>query len=151
MNRQINMFRQTSSDPGGAKAALDRIAIPQDTLNRIAGMASPRSSLVISDEALSSETGNGTEFVVLISGEPQGEATDKLAGANCIQGWPYYRTAGPDPVASAHIGGAAHWHTACTLGRPMGARYSGRGRQDQAAARLSTVAGIVAAHRHLHK
>ena len=61
-----------SIDPSGAKAALDRIAIPQDALDRIAGMASPRSSLIISDEALSSETGKGTEFVVLMSGEPQG-------------------------------------------------------------------------------
>src|SRR5262249_37945637 len=32
----------------------------------------PRSSVIISDEALSPETGNGTEFVVLMSGEPQG-------------------------------------------------------------------------------
>jgi len=62
----------TSTDPMGAKEALERIAIPQDTLDRIAGMASPRSSLIISDEALSSETGKGTEFVVLMSGEPQG-------------------------------------------------------------------------------
>jgi L,D-transpeptidase catalytic domain len=61
-----------STDPVAAKAALDRIAIPQDVLDRIAGMASVRSSLIISDEALSSETGKGTEFVVLMSGEPQG-------------------------------------------------------------------------------
>ena len=61
-----------STDPDGAKAALDRIVIPQDALDRIAGMVSPRSSLIISDEALSSETGKGTEFVVLLSGEPQG-------------------------------------------------------------------------------
>jgi hypothetical protein len=61
-----------STDPVGAKAALDRIAIPQDALDRIAGMASPRSSLIISDEALSSETAKGTDFVVLMSGEPQG-------------------------------------------------------------------------------
>ena len=58
--------------PIGAMAALDRIAIPQEALDHIAGMASPRSSLIISDEALSSETGQGTEFVVLMSGEPQG-------------------------------------------------------------------------------
>jgi L,D-transpeptidase catalytic domain len=57
---------------GGEKAALDRIDVPQDVLDRIAEMASPRSSLIISDEALSSETGNGTEFVILMSGEPQG-------------------------------------------------------------------------------
>jgi L,D-transpeptidase catalytic domain len=61
-----------ATDPGGAKAALDRITIPQDALDRIAGIASPRSSLIISDEELSSETGKETEFVVLMSGEPQG-------------------------------------------------------------------------------
>jgi len=60
------------TDPGGAKAALDRIAIPQDALDRIAGIASPRSSLIISDEGLSPETGKDTEFVVVMSGEPQG-------------------------------------------------------------------------------
>jgi hypothetical protein len=60
------------TDPVGAKAALDRITIPQDALDAIADMASPRSSLIISDEALSPETGKGTEFVVLMSGEPQG-------------------------------------------------------------------------------
>jgi hypothetical protein len=59
------------SDPGSAKTALDRIAIPQDVLDRIAGTV-PRSSLIITDEALSSETGHDTDFVVLLSGEPQG-------------------------------------------------------------------------------
>jgi hypothetical protein len=59
-----------STDTGDAKAALDRITIPQDALNRIE--ASPGSSLIISDEALSSETGKGTEFVVIMSDEPQG-------------------------------------------------------------------------------
>jgi L,D-transpeptidase catalytic domain len=59
-------------DPGGAKAALDRITIPQDALDFIAERVAPRSSLIISDEALSSETGKATEFVVLLSGEPQG-------------------------------------------------------------------------------
>jgi hypothetical protein len=57
---------------GEAKTALDRIAIPQDALEQIAGLASPRSSLIISDESLSSETGKGTDFIVLLSGEPQG-------------------------------------------------------------------------------
>jgi L,D-transpeptidase catalytic domain len=59
-------------DAGVAKTALDRIVIPQDVLERIAGLASPRSSLIISDEGLSSETGKGTDFIVLLSGEPQG-------------------------------------------------------------------------------
>src|SRR5712671_736178 len=59
------------TDPGSAKTALDRIVIPPDALDRIAGFA-PRSSLIITDEALSSETGKGTDFVVLLGGEPQG-------------------------------------------------------------------------------
>jgi hypothetical protein len=59
------------ADADGAKAALDRIVIPQDALDRIGNMM-PRSSLIVTDEALSPETGKGTEFVVLLSGEPQG-------------------------------------------------------------------------------
>jgi hypothetical protein len=59
------------TDPGSAKAALDRISIPQEALDRI-GNVVPRSSLIVTDEALSPETGKGTEFVVLLSGEPQG-------------------------------------------------------------------------------
>ena len=62
----------TSTDPSGAIAALDRITIPQDALDHIAEMAFPRSSLIISDEPLSSETGKDTEFVVIMSDEPQG-------------------------------------------------------------------------------
>jgi hypothetical protein len=60
-----------AKEPGDAKAALDRIVIPPEVA-RLAEMASPRSSLVISDEDLSPETGKGTDFVVLLSGEPQG-------------------------------------------------------------------------------
>jgi L,D-transpeptidase catalytic domain len=59
------------ADADGAKAALDRIVIPQDALDRIGNMT-PRSSLIVTDEPMSSETGKGTEFVVLLSGEPQG-------------------------------------------------------------------------------
>jgi hypothetical protein len=60
------------TDPRAANAALDRISIPQDALERINAVASPGSSLGISDEPMSSETGKGTDFVVLMSGEPQG-------------------------------------------------------------------------------
>ena len=70
----------TWAGPDGAKTALDRIVIPQDTLDRIVGMASPRSSLIISDEGLSSETGNGTDFIVLLSGEPQGSLKIRRRG-----------------------------------------------------------------------
>ena len=39
-----------------AKDALDRVAIPKEVLDRIAPIAVPRSSIVISDEPLNSET-----------------------------------------------------------------------------------------------
>jgi hypothetical protein len=85
-----------SANPSGAKEALDRIEIPQEILDRIAGMVSPRSSLIISDEALSSETGNGTEFVVLMSGEPQGGIKFRRRGPEAVaryERWraPYWR------------------------------------------------------------
>jgi hypothetical protein len=55
-----------------ADAALERITIPRDTLDRISELVSPGSSLIISDETINSETGSNTDFVVLMSGEPQG-------------------------------------------------------------------------------
>ena len=61
-----------STDQNSPEAALDRIVIPPETAERIAAMISARSSVIISDEGLSSETGRHTDFVVLLSGEPQG-------------------------------------------------------------------------------
>jgi hypothetical protein len=55
-----------------AKGALDRISIPQDLLDRIAPTALPRSSIIISDEPLSRETNYRTEFVAVLSNQPQG-------------------------------------------------------------------------------
>ncbi|GLR87067.1 L,D-transpeptidase [Bradyrhizobium iriomotense] len=55
-----------------AKDALDRVTIPQDVLDRIAPTAMPRSSIIISDEPLSSETNYRTEFVAVLSNQPQG-------------------------------------------------------------------------------
>jgi hypothetical protein len=55
-----------------AKNALDRITIPQEVIDRIAPTALPRSSIVISDEPLSSETNYRTEFVAVLSNQPQG-------------------------------------------------------------------------------
>jgi lipoprotein-anchoring transpeptidase ErfK/SrfK len=55
-----------------AQAALDRISISQDVLDRIAPTASPRSSLIISDEPLIRETNYRTEFVVTLHNQPQG-------------------------------------------------------------------------------
>ena len=55
-----------------AKAALDRITLPHDVLDRIALTALPRSSIVISDEPLHRETNYRTEFVVALNNQPQG-------------------------------------------------------------------------------
>ena len=55
-----------------ARDALDRIAIPQEVLDRIAPTALPRSSIIISDEPLSAETNYRTEFVAVLSNQPQG-------------------------------------------------------------------------------
>jgi L,D-transpeptidase catalytic domain len=55
-----------------ARDALDRITIPQDVLDRIAPTAAPRSSIVVSDEPLSEETNYRTEFVAVLSNQPQG-------------------------------------------------------------------------------
>jgi hypothetical protein len=94
------------TDPGSAKTALDRIVIPQDALDRIAGMA-PRSSLIITDEALSSETGKGTDFVVLLSGEPQGGIKSRRRDPGAEFGYarprdrlPYWRSPFAGPFSS---------------------------------------------------
>jgi hypothetical protein len=55
-----------------AKSAFDRITIPQEVLDRIGPTALPRSSIVISDEPLSKETNYRTEFVTVLSNQPQG-------------------------------------------------------------------------------
>ncbi|PIT06406.1 hypothetical protein TSA1_30120 [Bradyrhizobium nitroreducens] len=55
-----------------ARNALDRITIPQDVWDRIGPTALPRSSIIISDEPLSAETNYRTEFVAVLSDQPQG-------------------------------------------------------------------------------
>jgi hypothetical protein len=48
-----------------AAAALDRIEMPQAAIDRIAGLLAVGSALIVSDNALSDETGIGTDFIVL--------------------------------------------------------------------------------------
>jgi hypothetical protein len=62
----------TIDDGDNAKDALDRITFPQDVLDRIAPTALPRSSIIVSDEPLSRETNYRTEFVAVLSNQPQG-------------------------------------------------------------------------------
>ncbi len=82
----------TIDNADDARDALDRITIPQEVLDRIAPTASPRSSIVVSDEPLSSETNYRTEFVAVLSNQPQGgfitrrPTTDVLVAGDDVQG-----------------------------------------------------------------
>jgi hypothetical protein len=60
------------TDVGAAAAALDRIALFQEARDLISEVVLPGSSLIVSDEGPSRETGKDTDFVVVMSGEPQG-------------------------------------------------------------------------------
>jgi hypothetical protein len=51
--------------PDIAKAALDRIEIPQDVIERISELLTPGSSLIVSDYSISGETGKDTDFIVV--------------------------------------------------------------------------------------
>ena len=60
------------TDAAAAGSALDRIEMPAEVSARISSALWPGSSIIVSDEEQSKETGESTDFVVLISGEPQG-------------------------------------------------------------------------------
>lgn len=64
--------RAAPADLTAAKLALDRIAIPKQAVDRISEIVTPGSSLIVSDEGISRETGKGTGFIVIMSNEPQG-------------------------------------------------------------------------------
>ena len=77
-----------------AKDALDRVTIPRDVIDRIAPTTLSRSSIIISDEPLSRETNYRTEFVAVLSNQPQGgfitrkptPAADALVARSNLQG-----------------------------------------------------------------
>jgi hypothetical protein len=52
--------------PDKANAALDRIEIPQDAVERISELLTPGSSLIVSDYGISEETGKDTDFIVVM-------------------------------------------------------------------------------------
>jgi len=54
-----------------ALAALDRIEISKDAVAQISKMLITGSSLIISDQGISPETGKGTDFVVLTPESPE--------------------------------------------------------------------------------
>ena len=51
--------------PETAQDALARVQIPQDVIDQISRLIVPGSSLTISDQGLGSETGDGTDFIVV--------------------------------------------------------------------------------------
>ncbi len=60
------------TDAAAAAAALERVSIPADVRARVSEYVWPGSSVIISDEELSKETGKATDFIVVASDEPQG-------------------------------------------------------------------------------
>ena len=90
--------RSRSTTGDDAKDALDRITIPQDVLDRIAPTAVPRSSIIVSDEPLSKETNYRTEFVAVLSNQPQGgfitrkvtPPDDRIANGWGDDGFPFF-------------------------------------------------------------
>jgi hypothetical protein len=48
-----------------AAAALDRISLPPEVVERIAKLMTPGASIIVSDKGLGHETGAGTDFIVL--------------------------------------------------------------------------------------
>ncbi len=51
--------------PQSPAAALARVVIPQDVIDHVSELMVPGSSLVISDQGLGEETGEGTDFIVV--------------------------------------------------------------------------------------
>ena len=61
-----------ATDANAAAAALDRVTIPQEVIDRFSQSVWVGSSLIISDEDLNKETGPATDFIVVSSTDPQG-------------------------------------------------------------------------------
>ena len=60
------------TDVALATGVLDRITMPPAAMQRIAGYVWPGSSLIVSDEPQSKETGKATDNIIVVSTEPQG-------------------------------------------------------------------------------
>jgi hypothetical protein len=109
----------TIDDADDAKNALDRITIPRDVLDRIGPTALPRSSIVVSDEPLSAETNYRTEFVAVLSNQPQGgfitrePSTDAPVASDNVRyddgfGFFFQRNWGPQTGNARRQGGQAY-------------------------------------------
>jgi L,D-transpeptidase catalytic domain len=65
LEREAEMPQQKPSASAGAGDALNRIDIPQPVIERISEMLTPGSSLIVSDQPMSGETGRDTDFIIL--------------------------------------------------------------------------------------
>jgi lipoprotein-anchoring transpeptidase ErfK/SrfK len=63
--REIDKPSGELPPPQTPAQALSRIEIPQDVIDNISEMMVPGSSLIISDQGLGDETGDGTDFIVV--------------------------------------------------------------------------------------
>jgi len=102
----------TAGDASSSKAALDRVGISPDVVERISEVMSPGSSLIVTDEGISSETGEATDFIVLMSNEPQGGIKIRRHGPEASRYDRPYR-------ASPYYGGSYGRYGDDSYGRPM--------------------------------
>ena len=64
--KQIVETAPVVSSPDMARAAIERIEVPQDVKERISELLTPGSSLIVSDYGISLETGADTDFIVVM-------------------------------------------------------------------------------------
>jgi hypothetical protein len=88
-----------ATDTTAAKSALDRIVIPNEAAARLAAIVTPGSSLIVSDEDMSRETGSGTDFIVVMSTEPQGGIAIRRRRDPDSAGFRFQRPIGGNPWA----------------------------------------------------
>jgi lipoprotein-anchoring transpeptidase ErfK/SrfK len=67
----VGLTKEGKSDGAGGHV-LDRIEIPQEVTEKLASSTWLGSALIVSDEAPYKETAAGTDFLVVLSNEPQG-------------------------------------------------------------------------------
>lgn len=70
--RKVRSYEPPLTNAAAAVAALKRVTIPEEARVRISKYVWPGSSVIISDEELSKETGKATDFIVVASDEPHG-------------------------------------------------------------------------------
>ena len=70
--RDVGPAEPFVTDQVRALSALDRIKIPEEIIARVSPAMWPGSSLIVSDEPAHKETNQATDFIVIMSGEPQG-------------------------------------------------------------------------------